>query len=391
MHQRHISNDIPLQPLSATPAELLLSTLEQLVRDVPPLTGHSGSQKRSGGLFTGYTGLAYLFLHVSAAQPDLLIAGQKPIEWAARYLDQHDQHRSRVEAGNCGIGSERLSHDAVKACLTRDANDVKRFLEVVNLVIASSRDSDAGEIFPSELATGKAGLLYMLRMVKHWVSGYEAEIDEAIKAVARLILHTDNDGNGHWLWHGKRYFGAAHGDIGIITQLVLSIPSLASDLTNKLEELLDFQLEDGNFPSSSRSLEKGKSDLVQWCHGATGFVFSLQAIRPYFAKLESRIDDAIEKAQRVIWEKGLLVKQPCLCHGIFGNALALPTGEQRNHFLSVATPSSVHRIRKHDPTMFEQASYGKDAAVLMKYLPSAVWTWLVCEQEHPKLVMYTDV
>lgn len=41
--------------------------------------------------------------------------------------------------------------------------------------------------------------------------------------------------------------------------------------------------------------------------------------------------------------------------------------------------------------MFEQASYGKDTAVLMNYLPSAAWTWLVCRHEEPKLIMYTDV
>lgn len=319
MSERYISNDIPLQPLSAAPSELLHSTLEQLVQDVPPLTGRGRQHSRSGGLFTGYTGLAYLFLHVHAVLPDLLIAGQKPIEWAVRYVDEHDHHQSqrtsRIDVGNCGIGSERISYDAVKACITKDANDVKLFLEDVDLVI------NADDPFSSELATGKAGTLYMLRMVKHWVPGHETKIDKAIKALAQQILDTDDDGNGNWEWHGKRYFGAAHGDIGIITQLALSIPAIARKLAPKLKELLDYQLQDGNFPSSSRSLERGKADLVQWCHGATGFVFSLQVLRPYFPELKSRIDKAIRRAQRVIWEKGLLVKQPCLCHGILGNAL----------------------------------------------------------------------
>lgn len=73
------------------------------------------------------------------------------------------------------------------------------------------------------------------------------------------------------------------------------------------------------------------------------------------------------------------------------NSSVLPKREKRDHFLSLATPSSLHQIRQHDPSMFEQASYGKDTSVLMNYLPSAAWTWLVCEEEHPKLIMYTDV
>lgn len=72
MSHRYISNDIPLQPLGAEPRDLLRATLDQLVRDIPP---PSSSDRRtlSGGLFSGYTGLAYLFLHVSARQSELLI------------------------------------------------------------------------------------------------------------------------------------------------------------------------------------------------------------------------------------------------------------------------------------------------------------------------------
>lgn len=333
MSLRYISNDIPLQPLSTAPEDLLVATLDQLIRDVPPpisvsATGHK-SHRRSGGLFTGYTGLAYLFLHVSARQPQLLIAKHKGIEWARRYLgeeeEDHDTH-TELEAGCCGIGSERLSHDAVKACIIKDAKDVARFLKQVNRIVQvrriSRKDGHSGEDpFPSELVKGRAGTLYLLRMVKHWVPNAGEQIDTLMQAIAEDILDTDDEGQGNWEWHGKRYFGAAHGDIGIITQVVLSVPSIASRLSGKLQELLDYQLEDGNFPSSSRSLQKGKADLVQWCHGAPGFIYSLQAIRPYFPELQDRIDDAVNKAQKLVWSKGLLVKQPCLCHGIFGNAL----------------------------------------------------------------------
>lgn len=320
MSHRYISNDVPLQPLGAEPRDLLRATLEQLVRDVPP---PSSSDRRtlSGGLFSGYTGLAYLFLDVSARQSGLLVAGHKAIEWARRYLGERNAH-AKLEKGCCGIGSERLSYDAVKACITKDPSDVAQFLTQINHVVQASNGEDGkDDPFPCELANGRAGTLYLLRMVKHWVKEATAELDKAMETVAAQILATDDDGEGNWEWHGKRYFGAAHGDIGIITQIVLSVPSMAPKVSKKLEELLDSQLDDGNFPSSSRSLERGKADLVQWCHGATGFIYSLQAIRPYFRELHTRINEAVSKAQNLVWSKGLLVKQPCLCHGIFGNAL----------------------------------------------------------------------
>ena len=67
--------------------------------------------------------------------------------------------------------------------------------------------------------------------------------------------------------------------------------------------------------------KEGRTDLVQWCHGAPGFAYSLQALRPYFPQLQGRIDVAVAEAQELVWKQGLLTKEPSLCHGIFGNAL----------------------------------------------------------------------
>lgn len=69
----------------------------------------------------------------------------------------------------------------------------------------------------------------------------------------------------------------------------------------------------------------------------------------------------------------------------------LPRGPKREHFLSLATSEAVEKVRGHDPKLFEPASYGKTSAVLMNYLPSAAWTWAVCEEDIPRLIMYSDV
>jgi hypothetical protein len=320
MDKTYISNNFPIQSLSASPSDLLQLTLEQLIRTTPPKTSYSGAHGELGGLFTGYTGLAYFFLRLSAMYPALQIHGHGARYWAKQYL-RGTRAKLVLEKGNCGIASEKLSYQAVKACVTGDLVDVMAFIANIPAILGPFPPSE-GDPYPSELAYGRAGTLYLLRMVRYWVPNSESLVDSPLSRVAEKIVETDDDGNGNWEWHGKRYYGASHGDIGIITQLVLSDPSLAPQLTERLEDLLDAQLEDGNWPASSRSHWRGKgAELVQWCHGAPGFVHSLQTLRPYFPAHRGEIDRAIGRAQDLVWRHGLLTKEPTLCHGMLGNAL----------------------------------------------------------------------
>ncbi len=147
---------------------------------------------------------------------------------------------------------------------------------------------------------------------------YATTIQPYIEEVAAEIMKEAE--RGDWKFANRRFLGPCHGDIGIITQLVLSLPSLAQTLESRLKELLDLQMVDGNWPATGNTVDKDSS-LVQFCHGATGFVISLKALRPFYPDLEARIDDAISKGQEIIWERGLLRKEPSLCHGILGNGL----------------------------------------------------------------------
>ncbi|KAF7553991.1 hypothetical protein G7Z17_g3235 [Cylindrodendrum hubeiense] len=357
MAQRYISNNLPAQMLGSAPGEILPYTLELVLKYAPPLPAYT--ERHLGGLFTGYTGLAYLFLQLSAMHPDLQVCGHNLIYWTNQYLA--GDRGLLVLEGKCGISSEKLSFEA-------------------------------DDPFPSEICHGRAGALYLLRMVKHWVPEYAPLIESPLLCLTERIMNTDDDGRGNWEWHGRRYFGAAHGDIGIITQLALSNPSLAPQLSSRIEKLLELQTPDGNWPDGARSLKEGRTpSLVQWCHGAPGFIYSLLSLRPYFPLLHEQIDTAIEKGQELIWRHGLLTKEPSLCHGIFGNALVLPRGPRREHFLALATANAVDKVKRHDPQLFEPAAYGKKSAVLLNYLPSAAWTWAVCEQEAPGLIMYNDL
>jgi hypothetical protein len=245
---------------------------------------------------------------VAAERPQLLIAGHPAIHWARQYVEG-SRGKLTLDPRHCGIGNERLAFRAVRAAITMDLSHVNQFL-VDTAEVPTSGD------FPDELLYGRAGTLYMLRMMRHWVPDSPPLVQPHIDMITRKIVSR----GPAWKWHGQRYLGAVHGDIGILTQIILTSPNLASKCEEKLDQLLDMQLPDGNWPVCEGD---GNTDpgLVQFCHGAPGFVVSLLALRLGFPNLHVKIDAAIQNARRCIWEKGLLRKAPNLCHGIFGNAL----------------------------------------------------------------------
>ncbi|KAI9855408.1 MAG: hypothetical protein M1830_006466 [Pleopsidium flavum] len=231
---------------------------------------------------------------------------------------------------------------------------------------------------------GRAGYLYFLRLVK---VGFRQEqrvqkhVQEVIEKVVDRILQSPLP----WTWHKKAYLGAAHGAIGIITQIILSSPSRAATLESTLAELLDIQWPSGNFPSSVPVSNDDR--LVQFCHGAPGFVISLASLRPYFPTLRGRIDTAITRGRDCIWERGLLTKEPCLCHGIAGNALALDNSGQFEHFLHFMTEEQLRNG-------WNVGSSGGDDSLDSLFTGGAgrAWAWAVADKNLAKrCIGYNDL
>ena len=181
--------------------------------------------------------------------------------------------------------------------------------------------------------------------------------------------------------------------MGIITQLVLSDPALAPDLGGRLEQLLNVQDKYGNWPSSLADPYKPHS-LVHFCHGAPGFLSSLSAIRPHFPDLQTRIDEAVVAAERCVFDRGLLLNESCLCHGIAGNALALaPKSKEREHMLAHGTPE---KLAKPCQDLSTGESWEWDPSSVPDGLwfgaPGRVWSWGVLAGHLPEgLPMYADV
>lgn len=248
---------------------------------------------------------------------------------------------------------------ALRAAVADEMSCVRRLVEAVQNLRTPDGDS--------ELLYGRAGILVLLRIVRHFLP--TLEVKEQVSAVMQsLIEHIL--AHRPWSWYGESYIGAAHGDIGILTQIVLSEPKYAQQLGSMIERLLDEQNEDGSWPAV-RGEKEGQ--MVQFCHGAPGFIISLLAIRRHFPALRERMDKSIERGRENIWHRGVLTKEPCLCHGILGNGLALK-GDQRDHFLALGTEERRKKGLKEG--LFEESD---DKFGLLFGEGGRAWVWMAAD------------
>ncbi|KAK4498717.1 hypothetical protein PRZ48_009227 [Zasmidium cellare] len=371
MPPRYFKNDAPLA--RRDPRRQLEASLTRLVNDNPPNEIRPG-----GGLFKGPVSVAYVFLVLQQMYPDLVIEGHALGTWSAAYLKQAQDNIATYPGpsiGKCGITDDILSLLAIGAASSKDAE-----------MAANLCDYSAEAIEPeteNEMLYGRAGYLYLLRLVK------ASFVDDP--KTLQLITDTQDDvidvildSPRPWKWRGKTYIGAVHGAMGIITQVVLTNPQkYAEKMETELAVLLTYQYDSGNFPST---VPPERDRLVQVCHGAPGVVTSLLSIRPHFPNLHEKIDKAIAKGQECILERGLLTKEPCLCHGISGNALALEDAEFE-HFLTYTTGHEMKSMEKDG--MLEKSSAPES---LFFGEAGRAWTWAVADKELEKRILgYNDL
>ena len=393
--QRYILNDTPLEPVSPHPE--LVACLISLVQSAPPKRNSRAWTLH--GLFDGPTGIAYLFLRLSQTHPGMTIDHRSARQWAEAYLETSYQtadddtlarHGYVVGPNHCGVANEILARTAVYAAIHRDTAKVMELCRFGEGIVTAGEGSD-------EWLYGRAGYLYLLRAATVHISEAAEkevlmEIERTKAKVVTRILQTPQP----WHWHGRSYLGAAHGAIGITTQLVLSSPDCASKLEETVACLLSLQLTSGNWPSSlpstahsyklnshdKRHVEQ-KGELVQFCHGAPGFITSLTAIRAYFPKQGKQIDEAVEIGRAHVWERGILTKESCLCHGTCGNALCL----QKPRFEQMLAASTEDRVKEMGRLELSDSPYG-----LYTGVAGRAWVWAVADSGTGQTFLgYNDV
>lgn len=367
---RYFRNDADLS--RREPHKQLLASLNRLITDYPPHQIHPG-----GGLYYGPISVAYLFYALHNIYPDMLLDEYPMNTWSAAYIEQAQANIKKYKGpspSKCGVSDDIMALLALYAVTAKDPDTVKELCDFAAVTIEAEASN--------EWLYGRAGYLYLLRLVRGAFIDNK-EITELIEDTTDEVIDNIMASSRPWKWHGKAYVGAVHGAIGIITQIVLTDASWAPKLEAELGALLSYQYESGNFPSS---LPPGRDRLVQFCHGAPGVIASLVSIKKYFPKLEERIDRVIAKGRECIWERGLLTKEPCLCHGISGNALALD-GERFEHFLTYTTGGEIKSMAKDG--MLQKAN---DPSALWCGEAGRAWAWAVADKGLEKRFLgYNDI
>ncbi|KAL9092904.1 MAG: hypothetical protein Q9159_000528 [Coniocarpon cinnabarinum] len=369
---RFFANDQP--PTRRDPHKQLLSSLTRLVTAYPPDAIPPG-----GGLYYGPSSIAFLFLALQQFYTDdaLVVEGVPLGTFFAAYLKQ-SQDAMREYPGprkeKCGVADDVLALLALSAASAKEPEMASELCDYAAVVLEDGASN--------EWLYGRAGYLYLLRLVRATFVDDKA-IRELIDDTADEVIEKILMDARPWKWHDKAYVGAVHGAIGIITQIVLTDPSFAGELEADLAALLSYQFPSGNWPSS---LPPGKDRLVQVCHGAPGVVASLISIQEHFPNIKDKIRDAIRKGRACINERGLLTKEPCLCHGISGNALALEDGAFE-HFLSYTTNGEIKAMDQDG--MMEKSD---DPSALWCGEAGRAWAWAVADKRLEKRYLgYNDV
>ena len=360
-------------PPQVDSSQELVASLTKIVTGFPPRNHYSKHDLH--GLYSGPTSIAYLFLTLSKSSPELIIAHRNPAYWCRKYL-YDSYHEVPVTPSRCGVANETLARLAVGAVAEQSEKLVDLFLSFVPAVLAEEGDKAS-----NEWLYGRAGTLYLLRLIRTYTP-LNPKVDEAITAIIEKIIQEGPP----WFWHGKGYLGAVHGSIGIVTQIISSEPKRAMQLEGLVEKLIAAQNSaTGNWASSN---ESGRDHLVQFCHGAPGFVISLLAVRQHFtqdSQLLEDIDKAIDIGRDCIYEQGLLAKEPCLCHGATGNAVALD-GKKQEHLMRWCQRDVVEKGLNNGVFRKSDDEWG-----LFCGEAGRSWGWMLAEGLGKGMIGYSDI
>lgn len=297
---------LPYRTLSERLTASALDIKDTVVRQT---WGLSGRRLQDYTLYTGALGTAFLVFkayQITQNENDLALCSEiiKACDTASR-----DSGRVTFICGQAAVY-------ALGAAVAKHAGDER----LLDRYLTRFKEIHLPRDLPNELLYGRAGFLWACSFLNRHIgrdtipiSSTRAVLDDIIKSGRRLA----NKGRCPLLyeWHGKKYWGAAHGLSGIM-QVLMDFelrPDEAEDVKGTLRYMIKNRFPSGNYPSS----EGGENDrLVHWCHGAPGVAITLAKAAEVFGS-EEFLQAAIE-AGEVVWKRGLL-KRVGICHGISGN------------------------------------------------------------------------
>ncbi|KAJ8282993.1 hypothetical protein COCON_G00055120 [Conger conger] len=272
----------------------LLSLMENGLRSADP---------RDCTGYTGWTGIALLYLHLSDVFGEASFL-QRALDYASRSLQCLTRRSVTFLCGDAGplataaVVYHRLQRpQEAEDCLTR-------LLQLHQPVVRGE-----GKL-PDELLYGRIGYLFALVFINQQF-GQEKIPVQLIQEISDAILASgeklsmkrryQSKSPLFYEWYQEDYVGAAHGLSGIYYFL--------------MQPGFGIKFPSGNFPPC---VGDARDLLVHWCHGAPGVVYMLLQAHRVFGE-DQYLGEALQCGE-VIWRWGLLKKGYGLCHGAAGNA-----------------------------------------------------------------------
>ncbi|KAL1463038.1 hypothetical protein WDU94_014830 [Cyamophila willieti] len=318
--------------LNETLDKKIRHTVARLVKDIDKEYESSDKfRDLDHSVYVGTSGQAmfYFFYYLSTRNSKYLDKAQKLIERALRHLKRRRFSFLNGDAGSLAVSA--LIYEALgKQEQAKDS--VEKLKSLAPHVIDLNSD------IPDEILYGRAGYLYSLLFVNKNVKSTHVDtalirqvVESILKSGQALSAEKQSSIPLEYEWHGKNYYGAAHGVAGILFTLLKANAHLTDrerDTLVKptLDALLKESLPSGNLKSSQGS---SADRLVQWCHGSPGFVSLLQVA--YEIYNDQSYFDVLLKGSDHVWKAGLLRKGYSLCHGVAGNAYSFLTVYHATH------------------------------------------------------------
>nr|CAB3494296.1 unnamed protein product [Digitaria exilis] len=318
----------------STDCSVRFSPLVVAVQVVEETWVKAGRQVTDYTLYTGALGTAFLLFksfQVTGDRGDLALAADivHACDDASRGLPFLTFICGR--AGVCALGAVIAKH-------CDDQLRVTQYLSCFDEITITEK-------VPNELLYGRAGYLWACLFLNKHLSEKTIPL-EHINSVAKDIIKEgrklSSKGSSPLMyeWHGKKYWGAAHGLAGIMHVLMHTELKLdeQDDVKNTLRYMIKNRFPGGNYPSS----EGNDSDR---------FVFH-----------DDHFKQSAAEAAEVVWNRGLL-KRVGVCHGVSGNAyvfLSLYRLTGNVEYLYRAKAFACFLFEKADELIAEGAMHGGD-------------------------------
>lgn len=319
--------------LLSSAAERLKEVITRLLKEWQVCISQDEDRGRPDfSVYTGQSGYSLLYIHLHKCLSgthfgSAIGEGEDYHVQALRHLKEALANpQGRRHTFLCGDAGPLALGAVIYSKMGDERNSSHCIARLESMHINVIRD----QTLPDEHLYGRCGYLTALVFVQHHL-GTDKVDREVIVKVTRAIIDSGQalasktrDGPPlMYMWHDKKYLGAAHGIAGILyTLLKIKEPEVWPDVERLVrpcvDHLLSLQFASGNFPSSVGSSSGDK--LVQWCHGAPGWIYTLLAA--YKTYNDKRYLEAAERCCEVAWQRGLLKKGYGLCHGAAGNAYA---------------------------------------------------------------------